>query len=148
MFISSPKFSLSFFKIQDGIRYRWRAFVYSWWCRKESWSEWGWVAWLSPGFFWAPLRSFLSSMVTEHCSLYVSQVYGWWNCSFHTVGPSTSPFHLLFHTLELGLIWLFLAQVILLVISYDNKWMLIVLISTVKENLKITLAYQWQVLGS
>ena len=64
------------------------------------------------------------------------------------MGPSSSPFHLPFHTLELGLIWLFLAQVILLVISYDNKWMLIVLISTVKENLKITLAYQWQVLGS
>ena len=68
---------------------------------------------------------------------------------FPTVGPSSSPFHLPFHTLELGLIWLFLAQVILLVISYDNiKWMLVVLMSTVKENLKTTLAYQWQGLGS
>lgn len=53
------------------------------------------------------------------------------------MGPSGSPFHFSFPTLELGLIWLLLAQVILLVLSYDVvKLIFIFLISTLRDTLK------------
>lgn len=65
------------------------------------------------------------------------------------MGPSGSPFHFSSPTLELGLIWLLLAQVILLGLGYDNvKLMFLFLISTLRDTLKITLAEPWQVLGS
>lgn len=45
-----------------------------------------------PGSYWAPLRSFLSSLVTEHLSVCL-YTHTWRDSSLHTVGSTDSPFH-------------------------------------------------------